>query len=122
MCARALQLSEFLYESTVGDLFNRQRQIFQKNTKRKRLQVCIGMSQVRSITDKTVAYCLNCAKKRQTLSWLNALPIKRYNFHLIKGKFRDGLAFRYGWETVEIASTCASGDTFVLFNAFGCPK
>ena len=28
--------------------------------------------------------------KRQTLSWLNALLIKKYNFHLIKGKFREG--------------------------------
>ena len=54
--------------------------------------------------------------------WLNALPLKRYYFHLNKGAFRDGIAFRYRWDPVKLPSGCACGENFNVAHALHCPK
>ena len=48
------------------------------------------------LTDKEI-YTLDLASEKGSSSWLNALPLKRYNFNLTKSEFRDGISLRYGW-------------------------
>ena len=62
------------------------------------------------------------AGKKRPSCWLNALPIKRYLFDLIKGEFRDGIAHRYGWDPVKLSSRCACGEKLYVVHALYCPK
>ena len=39
-------------------------------------------------------------------SWLNAIPLKRYGFHLEKQSFRDALYLRYGIPLRRLPQKC----------------
>ena len=43
-------------------------------------------------------YDLDLAPGKGSSSWLKALALKRYKFHLTKCEFRDGSDLRYGWD------------------------
>ena len=42
---------------------------------------------------------------------LNELKLKRYHFDVTKGEMRDGIAFKYGCDTVVLPSKFACGET-----------
>ena len=70
-------------------------------------------------TDK---YAIDLASEKAASNWLNALPLSRYNFNLIKSKFRDGIYLRYGWEPTKNSLTCACGANFNFTHALHCAK
>ena len=67
-------------------------------------------------------YALKLASEKGSSSWLNALPLEKYGFHLTKGEFRDGLCFRYSWEPKNTPSVCPCSKKFTLAHALQCPK
>ena len=68
------------------------------------------------LTDEEL-YSLDLASEKGASCWLNALPIKRYNFNLTKSEFRDGIALRYGWEPRHLPVNCPCGKTFSISHA-----
>ena len=68
------------------------------------------------------SYAISLAKEKGASCWLNAMPLKRYNFDLTKSEFRDGIALRYGWDPVKLPSFCECGEMFSVSHALHCPK
>ena len=48
--------------------------------------------------NETDKYAIDFAGEKGASSWINALPLSRYNFNLNKSEFRDGIYLRYEWE------------------------
>ena len=46
-------------------------------------------------------------------SWLNAIPLKRYGFHLEKQSFRDALYLRFGIPLHRLLQKCVVGSPSV---------
>ena len=67
-------------------------------------------------------YSLDLASEKGASCWLNALPIKRYNFNLTKSEFRDGVALRYGREPRHLPVNCPCGKTFSISHLSIAPK
>ena len=67
-------------------------------------------------------YAVSLANQKGSSSWLNALPLERYNFNLNKSEFRDGLCLRYSWEPKNLPSQCLCGQTFNLTHSLQCAK
>ena len=55
-------------------------------------------------------------------SWLSVLPLKDQGFNLNKGKFRDALNLRYGWQTKNVPHNCKCGKAFSTDHAMTCPS
>ena len=77
---------------------------------------------IKSKLSEEETYALNLASEKGSLSWLNALLLQRYGFNLTKGGFRDGLCFRYSWETKNTPAKCPCSQKFSLAHALHCPK
>ena len=56
--------------------------------------------------DENQRYALDLTIEKGASSWLNTLPLKRYQFELTKKEFRAGLALRYGWEPLKKPALC----------------
>ena len=54
--------------------------------------------------------------------WLNALPIKEQNLHLIKEEFRDAISSRYNIPLKTLPTYCACGEKFNESHAMSCKK
>ena len=65
---------------------------------------------------------LYLASEKGALRWLNAMPLKRYQFDLTKREFRNGIALRYGWDPVEMPALCAGIEDFTVAHALRYPK
>ena len=50
------------------------------------------------------------------------MPLNRYQFDLTKIEFRDGIALRYGWDTVKMPSLCECNENFTVAYALHCLK
>ena len=72
--------------------------------------------------DETDKYAIDLASEKGASYWLNALPLNRYNFNLIKSEFRDGIYLRHGWEPTNTTLTGACGVNFNLTHALHCAK
>ena len=53
-------------------------------------------------------------------AWLTALRLREHGFALNKQKFRDALAFRYGWEIPGTPEKCVCGTPFSTNHALVC--
>ena len=73
------------------------------------------------LTDEEL-YSLDLVSGKGASCWLNALPIKRYNFNLTKPEFHDGIALRYGWEPRHLQVNCPCGKDFSISHALHCAK
>ena len=63
------------------------------------------------------------AKDAKISSWLNVLPVVRYNFDMSATEFRDALAIRYRKLLLNIPSDCDGyGATLSLSHALSCRK
>ena len=62
----------------------------------------------------------NLALQKGASNWLSVLPLKRYNFYLIKSEFKDGLHPRYGWEPPNNPHTSPCGPPFTLTHFLHC--
>lgn len=65
---------------------------------------------------------LQFVQEKGASAWLNVLPLERYKYHLQKRDFRDALCLRYGWEPLNLPSTCPCGPKFTLAHALQCPR
>ena len=55
-------------------------------------------------------------------SWLNAIPLKRYGFHLEKQSFRDALYLRYGIPLRRLPQKCVCGAPFDEVHGLNCQR
>ena len=55
-------------------------------------------------------------------SWLNAIPLKRYGFHLDKQSFRDALYLRYGFPLPRLPQKCVCGKPFNEVHGLNCQR
>ena len=55
-------------------------------------------------------------------SWLNAIPLKRYGFHLEKQAFRDALHLRYGIPLKRLPQKCVCGAPFNEVHGLNCQR
>ncbi len=72
--------------------------------------------------DQQTSYSLSLSSEKGASNWLNAMPLKKYNFCLTKSEFRDGLDLRYGRELKKTPSSCPCGENFSLTHALHCAK
>ena len=64
---------------------------------------------------------MDCAREKGASSWLTALPLEEFNLTLCKGAFRDAIALWYGWQPINVPSTCTCGRSFTVEHALSCP-
>ena len=55
-------------------------------------------------------------------SWLNAIPLKKYGFHLEKQSFRDALYLRYGVPLSRLPQKCVCGAPFNEVHGLNCQR
>ena len=55
-------------------------------------------------------------------SWLNAIPLKRYGFHLEKQSFRDALYLRYGIQLPRLPQKCVCGAPYNEVHGLNCQR
>ena len=55
-------------------------------------------------------------------SWLNAIPLKKYGFHLEKQSFRDALYLRYGIPLPRLPQKCVCGAPFNEVHGLNCQR
>ena len=55
-------------------------------------------------------------------SWLNAIPLKRYGFHLDKQAFRDALFLRYGIPLPRLPQKCVCGAPYNEIHGLNCQR
>ena len=99
-----------------------QERFMQKIRKDKQSYIKIKKANMKKNIDDNTAYALDLAMEKGASCWLNALPLKKYNFDLTKSEFRDGIALRYGWDPVKMPATCACGERFTTSHALHCAK
>ena len=63
-------------------------------------------SSIKNCLNANKTYAIDLASEKGASCWLNAMPLKKYNFNLFKTEFRDGIGLRYGWEPPKLASNC----------------
>ena len=90
----------------------------QKIRKDKQSYIKMKKTKLKENIDDNTAYALDLAMEKGASCWLNALPLKKYNFDLSK----SGIALRYGWDPVKMPATCACGENFTTSHALHCPK
>ena len=61
------------------------------------------------------------AAERGASTWLSALPLAAYGFHLSKSEFWDAIHLRYGWPPPNLPLQCACGKSFDANHALSCP-
>ena len=55
-------------------------------------------------------------------SWLNAIPLKKYGFHLEKQSFRDALYLRYAVPLPRLPQKCVCGAPFNEVHGLNCQR
>ena len=55
-------------------------------------------------------------------SWLSVLPLKDQGFNFNKGKFRNALNLRCGWQMKNVPRHCRCGKAFSTDHAMTCPS
>ena len=79
-------------------------------------------SSIKKCLNANKMYAIDLASDKGASCWLNAMPLKKYNFNLSKSEFRDGIALRCGWEPPKLASNCVCGEPFTVAHALHCPR
>ena len=67
-------------------------------------------------------YTIQLASEKGASSWLNALPLSKHGFDLMKTEFRDVIALRYTWEAKNTPAICPCGNEVSLTHALHCAK
>jgi len=63
---------------------------------------------------------MTLAQERGASSWLTTLPISEFGFALHKSAFHDALALRYGWQPLNVPTTCSCGKSFTIEHVLSC--
>jgi len=63
---------------------------------------------------------LKAATEKGASSWVTAAPSYDHGTVLHKGEFTDAVYIRYGWEMLNLPSTCACGTAFNIQHALDC--
>ena len=65
---------------------------------------------------------LEVISEKGASSWLNVLPIKKYDFYLEKQAFRDAIWLRYGIQLKILTLHCVCGNKTTVEHALSCPR
>ena len=65
---------------------------------------------------------MTLAQERGVSSWLTTLPISELGFALHKSAFYNALALRYGWQPLNVPTTCSCGKSFTMDHVLFCAK
>ena len=95
----------------------------QQDIKRARIKAeRTKLDSLKEALNQQTKYSWELASQKGGSSWLNAMPLKKYNFCLTKLEFRDGLDLRYGRELTKMPSICPWGANFNITHALHCAK
>ena len=79
-------------------------------------------SNIKSSLPQTLQRAMSLAQEKGASGWLTALPISEFGFSLHKSAFRDALALRYGWQPLNVPTTCACGKGFTIDHMLSCAR
>ena len=119
---RSKTISEPLSLGDVSNLESEQLKRVEKIRKDKSVKLIEKRSSIKNCLNANKMYANDLASEKEASCWLNAMPLKKYNFNLSKSEFRDGIALRYGWEPPKLASNCVCGEPFTVAHALHCPR
>ncbi|MCH2405735.1 MAG: hypothetical protein MK200_06040, partial [Nitrosopumilus sp.] len=132
MCEIQYKNSVAVTESLVENVVNQQEILEIDEAKIKSVKNAIKVEKVRRNLDQlaNIKVSLNAEKNKLleaiseagASSWLNAIPLKQYGFHLDKEAFRDVLFLRYGIPMKRLPQKCVCGASFNEVHALNCSK
>ena len=88
--------------------------------KLKELELKNQMNLVKSQLPPDRARLFEVSIEKGSSTWLNALPIREFDFDLSKGEFRDAVCLRYGWRPADLPLTCVCGESFTIAHSLMC--
>ena len=62
------------------------------------------------------------AREKGVLYWLNAYPLKEYDFDLNQQQFWDGISIRQGCSLSNLPRTCECGSKYDFQESMSCRK
>ena len=119
---RSKTISEPLSLGDVSNIESKQLKRVEKIRKDKSVKMIEKKCSIKNCLNANKMYAIDLASEKGASCWLNAMPLKKYNFNLSKSEFRDGIALRYGWEPPKLASNCVCGEPFTVAHALHCPR
>ena len=119
---RSKTISEPLSLGDVSNIESEQLKRVEKIRKDKSVKMIEKKSSIKNCMNANKMYAIDLASEKGASRWLNAMPLKKYNFNLSKSEFQDGIALRYGCEPPKLASNCVCGEPFTVANALHCPR
>ena len=81
-----------------------------------------NLENVRGLLNPLQLKVLEAVSEAGASSWMNAVPLKQYGFHLDKQAFRDALYLRYGISLQRLPQKCVCGAAFDEIHALNCPR
>ena len=78
------------------------------------------MNHVKSELPQERLRLFEVAVEKGSSTWLNALPIKEFDFDLSKSEFRDAVCLRYGWRPTDLPLVCVCGESFTIAHSLMC--
>ena len=109
-----------LYDAAVEETQAEQIRVARANKSQKNVEKLSSIKQ--KIEDPIKAKNLEAILEKGASSWLCALPIKQYGFHLDKQSFWDSLYIRYNIPLKRLPTNCICGAPFKIDHALSCPK
>ena len=95
---RSKTISEPLSLGDVSNIESEQLKRVEKIRKDRSVKMIEKKFSIKNCLSANKMYAIDLASEKGASCWLNAMPLKKYNFNLSKSEFRDGIALRYGWE------------------------
>ena len=92
-----------------------------KNCNRHQQQKQMALSLQSSLLP-VLQHAMTLAQERGASSWVTTLPISEFGFALHKSAFRNALTLRYGWQPLNVPTTCSCGKSFTLDYVLSCAK
>ena len=111
-------ISEPLSLGDVSNIESEQLKRVEKIRKDKSVKMIEKKSSIKNCLNANKMYAIDLASEKGASCWLNAMPLKKYNFNLSKSEFRDGIALRYGWEPPKLAFNCL----WRAVHSYPCPS
>ena len=95
-----------------------------KNEVKREAERCrqVKLREVKEELSEEKLKSLELISEQGASSWLSTLPLHRYDFHLEKQAFWDGLRLRYGIPLSKIPLHCVCGISNSVDHAFNCKR
>ena len=92
-----------------------------KNCNRHQQQKQMALS-LQSSLPPVLQHAMTLAQERVASNWVTTLPISEFGFALHKSAFHNALTLRYGWQPLNVPTTCSCGKSFTLDHVLSCAK